>query len=103
MSRNLVEEVIEQLNLPIRLVGGVERADAILTLKANLRKHANLRRMAEGYQVPLYTVKANTVAQIANTLQQITGREGNLNDLPHPFEAGTARFLETKTINSLGD
>ena len=75
MSRNLVEQAIEQLNLPIQIVGGVERADAILTLRANLRKHANLRRMAEGYQVPIYAAKANTVAQIANTLEQALGRE----------------------------
>lgn len=75
MSRNLVLQVIQELNLPIQIVGGIERADAILTLKANLRKHANLRRMAEGYQVPLYVVKANTVAQIAKTLQEACGRE----------------------------
>jgi stage III sporulation protein SpoIIIAA len=75
MSRNLVAQVIEELNLPIQIVGGVERADAMLTLKANLRKHANLRRMAEGYQVPLYVVKANTIAQIARTLQEALGRE----------------------------
>jgi stage III sporulation protein SpoIIIAA len=75
MSRSLVEQTIEQLNLPIQVVGGVERADAILTLRANLRKHANLRRMAQGYEVPIYSVKANTVAQIASTLQQIVGRD----------------------------
>jgi stage III sporulation protein SpoIIIAA len=75
MSRSLVEQTIERLNLPIRVVGGVDRADAILTLKATLRKHANLRRMAEGYGVPLYVVKANTIAQIANTLQQMVGQD----------------------------
>lgn len=75
MSRTLIEQVIEQLNLPIRLVGGVERADAILTLKANLRKHANLKRMAEGYQIPIFAVKANNVGQVAVTLQQALGRE----------------------------
>jgi stage III sporulation protein SpoIIIAA len=75
MSRNLVEQTIEQLKLPVRVVGGVERADAILTLRATLRKHANLRRMAEGYGVPIYAVKANTVAQIASTLQQALGLE----------------------------
>jgi stage III sporulation protein SpoIIIAA len=74
MSRTLVEAAIEQLNLPIRVVGGVERADGILTLKANLRKHANLKRMAEGYQVPIYVVKANTLSQIAKTLQEAVGQ-----------------------------
>lgn len=73
MSRNLVQQVIAQLNLPIRIVGGVERADAILTLRANLRKHANLRSMAEGFGLPIYAVKANTIAQIADTLQQALG------------------------------
>ena len=75
MSRNLVEQVIEQSNLPIQIVGGVERAEAILTLKANLRKHANLRQMAEGYQVPIYAVRANTVAQITQTLQEALCRD----------------------------
>ncbi|MBW4422656.1 MAG: AAA family ATPase [Myxacorys californica WJT36-NPBG1] len=75
MSRNLVEQTIEQLNLPIRVVGGVEQADAILTLKANLRKHANLRRLANGYQLPIYAVKANTVVQIAHTLQHALGQK----------------------------
>ncbi|MBD1909040.1 MULTISPECIES: R3H domain-containing nucleic acid-binding protein [unclassified Leptolyngbya] len=75
MSRNLVQQVIAQLNLPVRIVGGVERADAILTLRANLRKHHNLRSMAEGFGVPIYAVKANTIAQIANTLQQALGME----------------------------
>lgn len=88
MSRTLVEQAIEQLNLPIRLVGAVERADAILTLKANLRKHANLRRMAEGYQLPIYAVKANTIAQVAQTLQLALGREEQETDPamePHEF------------------
>ncbi|HEY9615639.1 MAG TPA: R3H domain-containing nucleic acid-binding protein [Microcoleaceae cyanobacterium] len=77
MSQRLVEQVVEQFNLPIRIVGGVERADAILTLKANLRKHANLRRMAEGHQVPIYAARTNTVAQIAHTLQQALGQESS--------------------------
>ncbi|MBD2465679.1 AAA family ATPase [Oscillatoria sp. FACHB-1407] len=87
MSRSLVEQTIEQLNLPIRVVGGVERADAILTLRANLRKHANLRRMAEGYEVPIYAVKANTVTQIASTLQQMVGRDEQAIGSRSPLEA----------------
>lgn len=82
MSRTLVEKAAEQLNLPVRLVGSVEQADAILTLKANLRKHANLRPMAEGYQVPIYTVRANTLAQIGDRLQQILGRSEELETEP---------------------
>lgn len=80
MSRSLVEQAIEQTNLPIRVVGGVERADAILALKASLRKHANLRRMAEGYQVPIHVVKANTIAQIAMTLEHALGKEDKENE-----------------------
>ncbi len=74
MSRSLVEEVIEQLALPMRVVGGVERADFVLT-KATLSKHANLRWMAEGHGVPIHAVSANTAVQIANTLQQALGRD----------------------------
>jgi stage III sporulation protein SpoIIIAA len=90
MSRSVVEQAIEQLKLPIRVVGGVERADAILTLKANLRKHANLRRMAEGYGLPIYAVKANTIAQIAHTLQQALGQEDKA--VEPDFESSAAAY-----------
>jgi hypothetical protein len=75
MSHALLEEVIEQLNLPIRLVNRVEQSEAILTLKSSLRKHANLRRLAERYQVPIYAVRTNTATQIATTLQQALGQD----------------------------
>jgi stage III sporulation protein SpoIIIAA len=91
MSRALVEQVIQQLNLPIQLLSGVERADAILTLKANLRKHANLRRMAAGYQIPIYVVKANTVAQVAATLQDAIATV----DRPAVSNAGLDGFATT--------
>jgi hypothetical protein len=74
MSRHLVEQTIGHLHLPIQIVGGVERADAILTLKAHLRKQANLKQMAEGHRVPIYAVKANTFDHIALSLQQALGR-----------------------------
>jgi stage III sporulation protein SpoIIIAA len=75
MSRRLVEDLIAEMDLPIRLTAGIEHADGILTLKANLRKHANLQRMAQGHQVPIYAVRANTAAQIAQALQQALGME----------------------------
>jgi stage III sporulation protein SpoIIIAA/predicted RNA-binding protein Jag len=75
MSRTLVQQIIEQMNFPIRLVERVEQADAVLTLKANLRKHSNLQRIAQAHQTPIHVVKANTPTQIANTLHRALGRE----------------------------
>ncbi|OKH21553.1 single-stranded DNA-binding protein [Hydrococcus rivularis NIES-593] len=63
---------IETLNLPIVLTRKIEKADAILALRSHLRKNADLRRMAKNDRVPIHTIKANTISQIARALQQLS-------------------------------
>jgi stage III sporulation protein SpoIIIAA len=71
VSRHQLEQVIHMLNLPIALTKDVDSAEAILALRAHERKHSNLRRIAQDHQLPIYTIKANTIPQITQTLRQV--------------------------------
>jgi hypothetical protein len=75
ISRHQLEEVIGDLNLPVVLTKDIDGADAILALRAHMRKHANLRRMAENHQVPIHMIKANTIPQVTRTLRQVLGMD----------------------------
>jgi len=75
VGRHQLEEVIQRLNLPIVMTRDIEGADAILALRAHLRRHLNLRRMADDYRVPIHTISANTIPQITRTLRQLLNRD----------------------------
>jgi hypothetical protein len=75
ISRHQLEEVIRSRNLPIVLTKDIDGADAILALRTHVRKHANLRRMAENHQVPIHMIKANTIPQVTRTLRQVLGMD----------------------------
>jgi hypothetical protein len=75
ISHHQIEQVIEMLNLPIVLTKNVDSAEAILALRAHLRKHSNLGRMAQERQIPIYTIKANTISQLTRTLGQVLGMD----------------------------
>lgn len=75
ISRHSLEQALDTLSLPIVLTKDVDSADAILALRAHVRKHSNLRRMAEARQLPMYTLKANTMPQITKTLRQMLGMD----------------------------
>jgi hypothetical protein len=75
ISRHQLEEALETLSLPIVLTQELDSADAILALRAHLRKHSNLRRMASERQLPIHMIKANTIAQIARTLRACVGMD----------------------------
>jgi hypothetical protein len=75
ISRHQLEEVIRGLSLPVVLTREIDGADAILALRSHLRKHANLRRMAQNRQVPIHMIKANTIPQMTRTLRQVLGMD----------------------------
>jgi len=75
ISPHQLEQVLQTLNLPVVLTKNVDSADAILALRAHVRKHSNLRRIAEERQLPIHTIKANTIPTITHTLQQVLGMD----------------------------
>jgi hypothetical protein len=75
ISRHSLEEAISTLSLPIVLTQDLDSADAILALRTHMRKHSNLRRIADDRQLPIHMIKANTIAQIARTLRACFGMD----------------------------
>ncbi|MCX7596659.1 MAG: single-stranded DNA-binding protein [Fischerella sp.] len=69
ISHNLLVRAIQTLNLPVMLTSNLDDADAILALRSHARKHSNFRRMVCKHQVPVYTIKANTVPAITRALR----------------------------------
>lgn len=71
ISRQQVERVIQTLNLPVVLTKDLDSADAILALRSHLKGHSKIRMLAKNRQVPVHTVKSNTVPQIVRGMQRM--------------------------------
>jgi stage III sporulation protein SpoIIIAA len=69
VSRHQLEEVIHQLNLPVVLTRDINDAEVILALRTHVRKHSNFRHMVADHQVPICTIKANTISAITRALR----------------------------------
>lgn len=71
VSRNHLDQVIRTLNLPVALTKDIDYADAVLALRSHVKNHAKLRQLAKTRQLPIYTMKSNTIPQIAHTLRRL--------------------------------
>lgn len=71
ISRHQLDHVVRTLALPIYLTKDLETADAILALRSHIKNHAKLRHFAKGHQIPIYTVKSNSIPQITRSLQHL--------------------------------
>lgn len=75
VGRSQLEQVIEVLNLPIILTKDMSNADAVLALRSHVKSHAKLRQIAKVRQVPIHTIKSNTIPQITRALQRLLGMD----------------------------
>ncbi len=71
VSRQQLEQVVHTLNLPIALTKDIDSADVVLALRSHIKHHSKLRQIAKTHQIPIHTIKASSVPQIARTLRQI--------------------------------
>ncbi|WP_421659506.1 R3H domain-containing nucleic acid-binding protein [Leptothermofonsia sp. ETS-13] len=71
VSRHQLEQVIRTLNLPIILTKDIDNADAVLALRSHVKNHSKLRHIAKARQVPIHTIKASTIPQIAHGLRRM--------------------------------
>ena len=71
ISKHHLDQVIETLRLPVLLTKDLESADAVLALRSHVKHHSKLRQIAKVRQLPIHTVKANSMPQIVRTLQRL--------------------------------
>jgi stage III sporulation protein SpoIIIAA len=82
VSRHQLEQVIRTLTLPIVLTKDIDSADAVLALRSHIKNHSKLRHMAKTRQLPLYTVKSNSMPQMIRALQRMLNMDDSGLDEP---------------------
>lgn len=75
VSRQYLEQVIQTLNLPVVITKDLENADVVLALRSHLKSHPKLRQLARSHQIPIHTVKASSIPQIAHGLRRLLNME----------------------------
>ncbi len=75
VSRQSLEQVIQTLNLPIAVTKDIDSADVVLAVRSHLKNHPKLRHLARARQIPIHTVKASSIPQIAHGLRRLLNME----------------------------
>ncbi|MBI3913376.1 MAG: AAA family ATPase [Chloroflexi bacterium] len=83
LSQERLEQAAKQLQLPLRVVGDLQNADAVITLKNYYRKRPPVVVDAERRGVPVYVLRSNTLAQMEGMLEDLFGVDGQ----PDPIDA----------------
>jgi hypothetical protein len=75
VSRHHVEQTIRELELPVKVLGNLDGAGAVLTLKNHYRRRPDSLRQAESRGLPIHILKSNSVSQVRDALTRIYGVE----------------------------
>jgi len=75
ISRHQLEHVIHTLNMPIQITRELADSDGIVALRSHVRSNTKLRQMAQRNQIPIHTIKSNSIPQITRALQRLLKRE----------------------------
>ena len=73
VSRHHVEQSIRELELPVKVLGNLDGAGAVLTLKNHYRRRPDSLRQAESRGLPIHILKSNSVSQVRDALSRIYG------------------------------
>src|SRR5438067_4723002 len=73
VCRHHVEPSIRDLDLPVRVLGNLDGAGAVLTLKNHYRRRPDSLRQAESRGLPIHILKSNSAAQVRDALARIYG------------------------------
>jgi stage III sporulation protein SpoIIIAA len=80
VARNRLMQAAKRLGLPAVIVTDVDQADALVTLRTYYRNREQTVMDAEHRGLPIYVLRANTVAQV----EQFLGDLYNLTEQQHP-------------------
>jgi len=97
VSRHQLEQIIQILNLPVLLTKDMDSADAVLALRSHAKNHSKLKHIARSRQLPIYTVKSNTVPQIVRTLRRLL----NVDEPGTPDVADLRLFAQSGDDNEI--
>jgi stage III sporulation protein SpoIIIAA len=90
VSRHQLDQVVRTLNLPVLLTKDIDHADAVLALRSHVKNHSKLRQIAKSRQIPIHTIKASSIPQIARGLRRML----DMDDPANPAATNLDLFLQ---------
>jgi stage III sporulation protein SpoIIIAA len=75
VSRFHLEQVIQTLKLSADVTKDLDEADIVLALRSQVRSRSKIQQLAHARQIPIHTVKANTLIALARALRHILNIE----------------------------
>src|SRR6266545_4992080 len=97
VSRHHVEQSIRELDLPVRVLGNLDGAGAVLTLKNHYRRRPDSLRQAESRGLPIHILKSNSVSQVRDALSRIYGVEKQDEATTRALAEAAAAIRQVKT------
>jgi stage III sporulation protein SpoIIIAA len=97
VSRHHVEQSIRELDLPVRVLGNLDGAGAVLTLKNHYRRRPDSLRQAESRGLPIHILKSNTVSQVRDALSRIYGVDRHDEATTRALAEAAAAIKQVKT------
>jgi stage III sporulation protein SpoIIIAA len=83
VARNRLERAAKRMHVPVHIVDNVGQARVLITTKGFYRKRPRLIVDAEHRGLPIYVLRANTVAQMETCLSDIFNLEAESSDQLH--------------------
>jgi stage III sporulation protein SpoIIIAA len=71
VARSRLERAIADLHAPAVVARDMASADAVIALKAHYRREPGKLREALGNNIPMFLVRSNTYAQVANVIKEM--------------------------------
>ena len=75
IGKSQLEQVIEVLRMPITLTKDLDNADAVMALRSQVKNHSKLVQLAKKKEVPIYSIKSNSIPHITRTLKQLVNMD----------------------------
>ena len=93
VSRSRLDRAIAEIHVPAYIARDVGDADVVVALKATYKREPGKMREAMHKRLPIYTVRSNTYAQIANCVRELFGLTPSYESAEDEMEAA---LLETQ-------
>ncbi len=90
ISRAQLEQVVRARQLPLDVVGSVELADAVLSLRQQLGRDPHVRRQAQDLGLPILVLKSAAQPQLQRALERLLERHRQAQADPDPALAAAA-------------
>ena len=83
VSRYHLEQVIQTLKLDAGVTKDLDSADVVLALRSHVRNRSKIQQLARSRQIPVHTVKTNTLLSLTRALRRLL-------QLEDPYEEESA-------------